>query len=404
MDWNDKFADRTREMRRSTVREVLKLTQQPGMISFGGGLPAPELFPIREMEIAAATVLKDHGPVALQYSSTEGHPELRDWIAKKFSGKDLNLSRENVLIVSGSQQGIDLIGRVFLNIGDLIMVENPTYLAMLAAFRPFGATFQAVGSDEDGMKVEELLNEGKSDAKLLYITPDFQNPQGTTLSLERRRALIDWVRQQGVPLVEDNPYGELRYEGTSLPHLLTLAAEDGTGPNPVIYLGTFSKVLAPGLRVGWVIAAPEVIEKLVLAKQAADLHTSSMTQHMVVELLKNGVIESQIPKVVAAYRSRRDCMLAALAKHMPQGVSWTKPAGGMFLMVSLPGQLEARELLSMAVKEKVAFVPGEDFYVDGAVHNTFRLNFSNASEDLIEKGITRLSAAVKQLMSQVHVG
>ena len=403
MNWNPDFAARTAQMKRSTVRETLKLAAQPGMISFAGGLPAPELFPLADVRRAMETVLRERGAAALQYGETEGVAELRDWIAREFSRPHFQLTRDNVAIVSGGQQALDLIGRVFLNEGDTVIVENPTYLALLAAWRPLGVRFVTVPSDAGGMCVEALAPLLRPRPKLIYTTPTFQNPQGTTLTAERRKELVALLREHEIGLVEDNPYGELRYSGEPLPHLLELDARtgaDGRLDTHVIYAGTFSKVLAPGLRIGWVIADDTVIDKLVLAKQAADLHTSTLNQHLVCELLRDGTLTRQLPLLRDAYRARRDTMLAALDKHFPAAVTWTRPDGGLFLMVTLPEKLNAFDLLRRAVERKVAFVPGEDFHLNGAGRNTFRLNFSNASQEQITEGVQRLGEALREMLKQ----
>ena len=402
MNWNNQFAARTALMKRSAVREFLKLTSQPGMISFAGGLPAPELFPADAFREATEAILKSRPAQALQYGEAEGVAELRDWIARAHSQPDLSLTRANVIVTTGSQQGIDLLGRIFLDPDDAVAVENPTYLAALSAWRPLGVRFLPITSDADGLRVdhlEALLTQG---AKLLYTIPNFQNPQGTTLTAPRRQQLIDSLRTTRVVLVEDNPYGELRYEGDSLPHLYQFAARresnhHGSELNS-IYLGTFSKVLAPGLRVGWVIGPEVVIEKLVQAKQAADLHTGTFSQHVAFELVRGGFIENHLPRLRAAYRERRDTMLVALERHFPSGAQWTRPDGGMFLMITLPGDVKATDLLSEALANQVAFVPGNDFHLDEAGQHTLRLNFSNASPERIEEGIRRLGKILKNLM------
>ena len=420
MNWQHRFAGRTHQMKRTAVRELLKLTAQPGMISFAGGLPAPELFPIDQVKHAAEAVLSRIGQQALQYGETEGVAELRDWIAAQFSHSQFRLTRANVGIVSGGQQALDLIGRVLLDEQDKVVVENPTYLALLSAWRPLGVQFLPVQSDANGMRVDELESLLQERPKLIYTLPNFQNPQGTTLDLERRVKLVELSRQHDVGLVEDNPYGELRYSGDPLPHLIDLDVQAGCSgtresfadggtvrtetprflpcDGNVIYVGTFSKVLMPGLRVGWVIAAEPVIEKMVQAKQAADLHTSTLNQYIALELLRNGVLEQQIPLLRQAYRVRRDAMLVALQKHFPADVTWTRPDGGMFLMVTLPMELSAAEVLQASIPHNVAFVPGEDFHLNGAGQNTFRLNFSNARPDLIDEGIKRLGNVLKRLI------
>lgn len=449
MNWQRLFAQRTAQMRRSTVRELLKVTAQPGMISFAGGIPAPDMFPVWEVAQAAARVLQHRGEQALQYGETEGVAELRDWIATRFSRAHFQVRRENVLIVTGSQQALDLIGKVFLDAGDRVLVENPTYLAMLSAWRPLMPAFVPIPSDADGMCVDALPPLLRAGAKLIYLVPNFQNPQGTTLSLSRRRQLLDCVnrrchatgdvtqtlqsagsgdssiesiREHGTRMsrdpanrdacattrsmpraiiIEDNPYGELRYSGDPLPHLLELDAVNQPGgglDTCVVHLGTFSKVLAPGLRVGWVIAPAEVIDKLIEAKQAADLHTSTLCQHVILELIRDGVLERQIPRLREAYGLRRDTMHSALAVRFPEGSTWTRPDGGMFLLVTLPARIETGSLLERALVRRVAFVPGTDFHLDGQGHNTLRLNFSHATPERIEEGVKRLGSAVAEML------
>lgn len=401
MDWQPLFAERTAQMRRSTVRELLKLTTQPGMISFAGGLPAPELFPVEEIRQAAEAVLQRHGGRSLQYGETEGLAELRDWLGARYSRSHCACRRENVRIVSGSQQALDLIGKVLLDAGDRVLVENPTYLAMLLAWRPIGVEFVPAPSDADGMRVDQLASLRRRGVKLIYVVPNFQNPQGTTLAGERRRRLTELLRQEELALVEDNPYGELRYGVEALPHLQELDARNdphGRMHTHVIHIGTFSKVLAPGLRVGWVIAPDEVIDKLVQAKQAADLHTSTFCQHLVSELMHRGLLERHVPRLRQAYQVRRDTMLAALAAHFPVETSWTRPDGGMFLLVTLPEHLDAEAVLRQALAQQVAFVPGADFHVNGQGKNTLRLNFSNAHPEQIEQGIKRLGDVLKEML------
>jgi 2-aminoadipate transaminase len=386
MIWNEHFAGRTAEMHRSTIREFLKLAAQPGMISFAGGLPAPELFPLSEIRSAAESVLARHGSKSLQYGETEGLRELRGWLAEQHG-----VSVENALITSGAQQALDLIGRVLLDACDPVAVENPTYLALLSAWRPIGVEYRPVAGDDEGLLVGEIPRK----SKLLYVIPNFQNPQGTTLSRARREALVDRAQREHLVVVEDDPYGELLYEGEPLPSLFSLA----DGPNgPVLRVGTFSKVLAPGLRVGWVIAHAAVIEKLVLAKQPMDLHTSTWNQHLAFELVSSGFLPAHVAKLRATYRQRRDTMLAALTEFMPAGARWTSPRGGMFLLVTLPAGFDATALAAHAAREKVLIVPGGDFHVRGG-KNTFRLNFSNAQPAAIRSGIAQLAEILKGFLA-----
>lgn len=401
VNWNDKFAGRTAYMKRSSIREILKLTQQPDVISFAGGLPAPELFPLERVRQASRVVLESRACEALQYSMTEGVPELRDWVAARMSRPGLTLTRDNVLIVSGAQQAIDLVGRVLLDDGDHLVLENPTYLGMLIAWRPYNLRYAVIPTDADGLLVDKLEAALRQNPKLIYLVPNFQNPQGVTLSGQRRVELVRLLESYGAVVLEDNPYGELRYSGSDIPSLYELdahhrgsAALDGH----IIYAGTFSKILAPGLRVGWVAAPAAVIEKLVQAKQSADLQTSTFAQLVACEVCRGGFIERHVEQLRAVYRQRRDVMLAALERHFPQEARWSRPEGGMFLMVNLPESIDAAELLKEAVQHKVAFVPGTDFYIGDDGSHSFRLNFSNAQPEMIEEGIRRLGALLKEVI------
>ena len=393
INWTGRFASRVARMRRSTVRELLKVTRQPGMISFALGLPPAGLFPVAETRRAAQAVLDAHGGQALQYSETEGLSELRDWIAARYSQPGMSFTRANVLVTSGSQQALDLIGRVFLEEGDAVLAENPTYLALLGAWRPYGVDFLAAPCDDEGMRVSELGPLLERRPKLLYTTPNFQNPQGTTLSHSRREELVELTARYDTGIVEDDPYGELRYEGEPRPGLFALdaiaAERSGRRPN-VIHTGTFSKVLAPGLRIGWVIGPEEVVDKLVVAKQAADLHTGTFSQNLVCELLRDGVLERHLPRLREVCRERRDAMLAALHRYFPSDARWTKPEGGMFLMVTLAPDVDTTALLPQALARGVAFAPGADFHVGGDGRNTMRLNFSNCAPEQIEEGVRRI--------------
>lgn len=399
MQWDGKFADRTQFMKRSALREILKLTAQPDVISFAGGLPAPELFPTERFKAMCDEILSEQGNIALQYSTTEGMPELRELIAQRLSGNGLTVEADNVLIVSGSQQGLDLLGRVLLNDKDRVIVENPTYLGMLMAMKPYQLNYLPVYTDHDGMKVSELPPLLAQNPKMLYVVPNFQNPGGHTLSMERRHELVKYLDEYQVPMLEDNAYGELCYDGDPLPSLLQLDAQHGgrstVDGGHVMYLGTFSKILAPGLRIGWVVADRVVIDKLVQAKQSADLHTSTLNQYLTYAVAKNGFLDDHIKDLRQTYKHRRDVMLNAMAEHFPEEVTWSSPIGGLFLMVNTPEYIDTADLLQQAVQQKVAFVPGIDFHADGTGHNTFRLNFSNAKPEQIQLGIARLGALLK---------
>lgn len=404
MNWDNRFASRTAQMKRSTVREILKLTAQPGVISFAGGLPAPEFFPVDRIREATDTVLAERGREVLQYSTSEGMPELRGWIADRMSKGSLKVSPDNILILSGSQQALDLVGRILLDERDTVIVENPTYVGMMSAWKPYDIQFTAVPTDHDGMIVDELepLLQAR-DAKLLYSIPSFQNPQGTTMSRSRREKLAMLLMQHNLPLYEDDPYGELYYEGEKMPSVLELeAARRGTTSIEdctTIYAGTFSKTLTPGLRVGWVAAAYPVIDKMVQAKQATDLHTSTLSQFITYEMIRDGVfLDQHVANLRQVYRERRDLMLSTMAAHFPSEVKWTHPSGGLFTMVTMPEHLNAVDVLKEALKQNVAFVPCDGFFIGETGHNTFRLNYSNARPEMIVSGIERLGAVLKSLL------
>jgi 2-aminoadipate transaminase len=393
--WIDRYAQRTRAMRSSVVRELLKLTTEPDVISFAGGLPAADLFPVDEFQAACHRVLAERGAEALQYSTTEGERPLREMIARHTSRYGITVNPDNVLITSGSQQALDLIGKVFLNPGDHVLVERPTYVGALQAWNAYQAEYLPVAVDEDGMRADDLDAALRSGPKFIYALPNFQNPTGVTLSLERRRALIRLADQHGVPILEDDPYGQLRYEGAHLPPLVTLDAEYRSVPGAgysgnVIYLSTFSKTLAPGLRLGWVIGPPDVIQRLAQAKQGVDLHTSTLVQLIAFEVARSGFLDNHVRRLRDAYRSRRDAMLSAMDRSFPKTVRWTKPLGGLFIWATLPDGSDAAAVLKAALPERVAFVPGSAFFTDGTGRNTLRLNFTNASPDRIEEGISRL--------------
>ncbi|HUN07734.1 MAG TPA: PLP-dependent aminotransferase family protein [Aggregatilineales bacterium] len=404
MNWDTRFAHRTQQMKRSTVREILKLAVRPDVISFGGGLPAPELFPVERIEQAAETVLAERGREALQYSTTEGMPELREWVASRMSRGSFQIDPRNILIVSGSQQGLDLVGRVLLDERDPVLVENPTYVGMLSAWKPYELDFHAVPTDDDGLIVDALEPMLRQQAyKLMYSIPSFQNPQGTTLTAPRRRRLAELIVEHDLPFYEDDPYGELVYDGEKMPTVLECeAAARGTTSIDdcnIIYAGSFSKIMTPGLRVGWIAAAFPVIDKLVQAKQASDMHASTLSQYIIYEVIRDaGFVENHIAKLRQVYKGRRDLMLQTMAEQFPEGVTWTHPTGGLFTMVTLPEGMNAVAVLEESVKHNVAFVPTDSFFIGDTGHNTFRLNFSNAREERIVEGITRLGQVLKEML------
>jgi len=392
--WSQRYALRTQRMQSSIVRELLKFTQEEDLISFAGGLPAPDVFPLEQFQAAAQRVLSEHGPQALQYSPTEGCPKLREMIARHTARYGIVVKPENILITSGSQQALDLIGKVFLNSGDRIAVERPTYLGALQAWTAYQAEYVGIPIDDEGMKIEGLETALRSGPKFLYALPNFQNPAGVTLSLERRKRLVGLADHYGVPIIEDDPYGQLRFEGDHLPSLAVLDAQTRAGKpysGNVIYLSTFSKTLAPGLRIGWIVAPVEVIQKLVQAKQGTDLHTGTFVQLVAHEVARGGFLDKHVRHIRSVYRARRDAILAALKKYMPPGVRWTVPQGGLFIWAMVPEGIDTYEILPTAVGHGVAFVPGSVFFDDGSGKNTMRLNFSNASPAKIDEGMRRLA-------------
>jgi len=386
---------RAGRVKASAIREILKVTERPDILSFAGGLPAPEAFPVEALARAHADVFAREGAAALQYSTTEGFGPLRAWIAERMRRRGIAATPEQVLITSGSQQGIDLVARVLIDPGDAVVVESPSYLAALQVFEAHEASFVTVGSDEHGMRIDHLERALKrARPKLVYLVPTFQNPKGTTLSLERREQLARVAVEHGVAVLEDDPYGELRYGGAELP---AVAALDGRAP--VIHLSTFSKTLAPGLRIGWVVAAEETIRALTVAKQACDLHTGTLAQRAVARLLESFDYEAHVSGIRALYRERRDAMLDALGREFPSGTTWTRPDGGLFLWVGLPCGADASRLLPEALRERVAFVPGEPFFARAPERNFLRLNFSNRPPALIAEGMKRLAAVASRAPS-----
>jgi 2-aminoadipate transaminase len=402
--WDHRYAQRTKNMRSSTIRELLKLTEQPDIISFAGGLPAPEVFPIDAFKEACDRVLTDNGKIALQYGSTEGYLPLREMIVRHTIRYGIEITVDNVMITSGSQQALDLLGKIFINRGDRILVESPTYLGALQAWNAYGAEYVAVPSDDDGI-ITDAMNEAlRAGPKFLYVLPNFQNPTGATISLERRYKLVEMADRYGVPIIEDDPYGQLRFEGEHIPPVEVIDSQFRAKTNSysgnVIYLSTFSKILAPGIRLAWVVAPPEVIQKMTQAKQGCDLHTSPFVQMVAFEVGRHGFYDKHVKHICDVYKERRDVMLESLEEHMPPGVKWTYPKGGLFLWSTFPKHINTTEMLKDAIKEKVAFVPGTDFHANGGGYNTMRLNFSNATPEKINEGMARLGRVVKRAFAQ----
>jgi len=407
--WKSRYAQRTLGIKSSAIRELLKLTQKPELISFGGGLPAPDVFPVKRFEEACHKVLQEHGAMALQYSTTEGYQPLREMIARNIARYGIFAKAENVLITSGSQQALDLIGKMLINRGDRILVEAPTYLGALQAFNVYGAQYVPVPVDEDGLITDHLDDSLRSGPKFMYLLPNFQNPSGVTLSEGRRQQLIQLADKYGIPIIEDDPYGQLRYEGEHIAPLVVmdrgnLRRDDGFTLGNVIYLSTFSKTLAPGIRLAWIVAPEDVISKLVQLKQAADLHTSTFSQYVAYEVARDGFLDQHVRLIRQVYRERRDAMLQALQEYFPPEVTWTHPKGGLFLWVTMPEGTDSDALFRAAIAENVAFVPGDSFYANDSQEGSrhMRLNFSHSDPEQIREGIRRLAVAVKMQLRDSH--
>jgi DNA-binding transcriptional MocR family regulator len=391
-----RFADRMQKLRTSDIREILRVTERPSVISFAGGLPGANTFPVEELKAVALDVLEKEGARALQYFTSEGHPVLREQIAHRMRERQgAAVSADEILVTAGSQQGLDLVAKAFLTPGDEVLCESPTYLGFIQAVQVFEPAFVEVPTDDQGMRIEAL-----EDAlarcrrpRLIYVVPDFQNPSGRCWSLPRRRGLLEVARHHGIPVVEDSPYVEIRFEGEALPSLNAL---DGHGQ--VIQLGTFSKIFCPGLRLAWVSAPGEVLQRFVPLKQAADLHTATLNQMLLVAYLERYDINAAIERIRDVYRARRDTMIAALERELPAGACFTRPRGGLFIWMELPEMVSARRLLARCLERDVAFVPGDCFFPGGGHANTLRLNFSNMPEERIAEGIARLGEALRALM------
>jgi 2-aminoadipate transaminase len=401
--WDHRYAQRTQAMTSSVIREILKITARPDVISFAGGLPAPEIFPVKEFAQACDVVLSENPSEALQYGITEGYLPLRQYMAGRTEREGVKVTADNVMITSGSQQALDLIGRILINPGDKILVESPTYLGALQAWSAYGAEYIAVPADEDGMRTDGLEAALRAGPKMIYVLPNFQNPTGVTLSLERRKQLVQLADKYGVPIVEDDPYSALRFEGEHIPSVMSLDAQmrgecDKCYTGNVIYLSTFSKILAPGLRLAWVVAPPEVIFLMAQAKQGADLHTAVFTQMVAYQVAYDGFLDRHLDVIRSVYQRRRDIMLDSMSSTFPEGVRWTRPKGGLFLWVTLPEYMKATEILPAAVENKVAFVPGSPFFPCGGGENTLRMNYSNATDDGIREGMDRLGKTLKQFI------
>ncbi|MBC6004599.1 2-aminoadipate transaminase [uncultured Clostridium sp.] len=391
-----KFAKRMDGLKGSEIRELLKLTEKPEVISFAGGLPAPELFPVEEMKEISRLVLEESGKEALQYTTTEGFGPLREQIAERMNRKlKTDISKDDLIITSGSQQGLDFAGKIFLNEGDVVLVESPSYLGALNAFKSYCPTFIEVPTDNNGMIIEELekILESTENVKMIYVIPDFQNPTGKTWSMERRNKFMDVINKFEIPVVEDNPYGELRFEGEVLPSLKSMD-EKGL----VIFLGSFSKIFCPGYRIGWVCASPQILSKFVFVKQGADLQASTISQREVSKFIEVYDLDAHVEKIKTVYKKRRDLMLSTIKEYFPEGIEYTHPEGGLFTWIELPSHLDARKIMEKCLENNVAYVPGGSFFPNGGKENTFRLNYSNMPDEKIVEGVKRLAEALNEAL------
>ena len=386
-------------MKRSEIRELLKVSRVPGMISFAGGLPASETFPVAELEDICCETLRRQGATALQYGTTEGEAPLREEISKWMMHEKSTVKPENILVTAGSQQGLDIVSKVFLNPKDIVVLELPSYIGGLQAFASYMARMIGVPQDDDGMRMDllekvlaKLAGKGKK-PKFIYVVPDFQNPSGVTLPLERRKKLLELAYQYEVPILEDSPYRDLRFRGESVPAIYSLDKD-----KQVIALGTFSKILCPGLRLAWIMAPSEWMDRMVVAKQSMDLCCPTYNQLIVAEFMRRGLMHKQVEKIRELYSKKVVAMLTALEKYMPKGVTWTHPEGGLFLWVKLPKKMSTNELLPKAIENKVAYVIGSAFHCDGKGQNTMRLNFSYPTEQQIDEGIRRLAKMIRENM------
>lgn len=396
--WDTLYAKRLRWMTTSVIREILKVAQSPDVISMAGGWPDAALFPVEEIRAVCDDVLREMPRESLQYGLTDGLPALREALADYMMSQGIPARAEHIVIMSGSQQALDLAGRIFLDEGDAVLVERPTFLGALQSFNAYGARYVTVPLDDEGARPEAIAAAiERHRPKLMYLIPTFQNPTGATMSLDRRRRVVEIAAHYGVPILEDDPYGQLRFAGEPLP---TLAAIDrAQGGENIIYLSTFSKTLAPGLRLAWAVCSAEVAQQFVMAKQGADLHSNALAQTIALEFLRRGLLGPQVQRIRETYRARRDAMCEAIAEFFPPEVRYTQPEGGLFLWVTLPEGMDAVSLLHEAAKEKVAFVPGAPFFADGGGENTLRLSFACMPPEVIVEGIRRLAGVIRRAMA-----
>lgn len=391
-----KYAKRMDNLKGSVIRELLKLTEKPEVISFAGGLPAPELFPVEEMKKISTLVLEESGREALQYSTTEGFAPLREHIADRMNSKNkTNVAKDSILITNGSQQGLDFSGKVFLDEGDVVLCESPSYLGAINAFKAYGPKFVEVPTDNKGMIMEELekILQTTDRVKMIYVIPDFQNPTGRTWPIERRKKFMEIINKYEIPVIEDNPYGELRFEGDSLPSLKSM---DKKGL--VVFLGSFSKIFCPGYRIGWLCASPEILSKYIFIKQGSDLQASTISQREISKFIDIYDLDAHVEKIKAVYSRRRDLMLNTMKEELPEGLQYTYPEGGLFTWVELPSHLDSKVIMEDCIANNVAYVPGESFFPNGGKQNCFRLNYSTMTDERIVEGIKRLGAVLRKHM------
>jgi len=388
-DWN--VSNRALKMKSSIIRELLKITSKPGLISFGGGLPDESLFPKQQIADAATRAILEHGDKSLQYGLTDGYPPLRQFISEWMKKKNINVDIENILITVGSQQGLDLCGRVFLDKDDVVLTSTPTYLGALQAFNAYEPQYVSIPSDDDGMLVDDLDNiVKKHKPKLIYQIPTFQNPDGRTLPLDRREKLIEVSEKYNVPIVEDDPYSSLFYYEETPPLLKAMAPEN------VIFMSTFSKMVSPGFRLAWLSAPKTLHDKFVKMKQGCDLHSSTLAQHILYQFVIDGRLDAHLEIIKKSYKEKLQSMYAAMEKHLPEGVKWTHPTGGMFIWLELPERLDTIKMFQRAVDNLVAYVPGTAFYPNGDGNNMMRLNFSKPSHEEIDEGMKRLGKVIRE--------
>lgn len=406
LNYEQFYSSSAKGMKKSEIREILKLINKPGVISFAGGLPAPNLFPLEEINEIAAYVLEKEGKTALQYGTTEGNNALREQLLKFLKKEGIQLTMEELFIVTSSQQGLDLVAKIFIDPGDIVLCGRPTYVGAIQAFHSYQAVMRAVELDDGGISIEGLekeinllINTQFKKPKFIYVVPDFQNPSGITLTLERRKRLVELAEKYDLIIIEDSPYRQLRFEGKPEPPIISLNSQR------VLSIYTFSKILLPGFRLGWMAGPKELIQKAIMAKQAVDLCAPPFNQAIFAEFIKRGLLEKQIKKIILAYKEKRDYMLELLEKHMAdiEGIKWTKPNGGLFLWVTLPQPLDATQMFIDAVEKKVAYVVGSAFDPDGTDKRTMRLNFSYATMEEIDKGIQRLATVIKEKLQENEV-